>query len=194
MLSGMLLLFGCTAPTNGAGVASVTESSPPVGAVPAPTTGQGSESPAAGASPGVDGPSVPAAVSPAAHSEDAPPGLVSGNLGVTDQNGDGTQLRLAAEFDGGPGWVVVQADRNGRPGKVLGLTHRKNGAHDDVVTVALHPRVATGLLWVTMYLDNGRQGVFEHPGADTPLQFAGQDLQRSATLTVTDGLVVDKAQ
>jgi hypothetical protein len=168
MLPCMLLLFGCAAPTNGAGVASVTESSPPVVSVP-----------------GVDGPSVPAAVSPAAHSDEVPPGMVSGNLGVTDQKGDGTQLRLAAEFDGGPGWVVVQADRNGRPGKVLGLTHRKNGAHDDIVTVALHPRVATGLLWVTMYLDQGRQGVFEHPGADTPLQFAGQDLQRSATLTVT---------
>jgi hypothetical protein len=111
--------------------------------------------------------------------------MVSGNLGVIDQRGDGTQLRLAAEVDGGPGWVVVQADSNGRPGKVLGLVHRKDGAHDDVVIVALHPRVATGRLWVTVYLDLGRPGVFEHPGADTPLQFAGQDLQRSATLTVT---------
>jgi hypothetical protein len=79
----------------------------------------------------------------------------------------------------------VQANSNGRPGKVLGLVQRKDGVHDGIVTVALHPRVATGPVGVTLYLDRGRRGVFEHPGADIPLEFAGQDLRRSATLKVT---------
>jgi hypothetical protein len=40
-------------------------------------------------------------------------------------------------------------------------------------------------LWVTLYLDRGRPGVFEPAGADRPLQFNGRDLRRSARLTVT---------
>jgi hypothetical protein len=177
--SGLLLLFGCAAPTSGA----VTAARPSQSSVPAPAVTQESASPTAGPSSAVLGPSAPPAAAAPAHTE-VPPGLISGNLGVLDQTGDGTRLHLSAEVDGGPGWVVVQADDNGHPGKIVGKVHRGDGVHDDIVTVRLHPRVSTGLLWVTLYLDLGRRGVFEHPGPDTPLQFVGQDLQRSATLTV----------
>jgi hypothetical protein len=190
VLPGLLLLvFGCAAPSSGAGTATGRSSLRASSPLPESATGQGSGSAAAGPSSGVAGPSAPAAVSPSAAPTDVlPPGMITGNLGVADQQGDGTRLRLVAEVDGGPGWVVVQADRAGRPGKVLGVVHRSDGVHGDSVTVPLLPRVATGRLWVTLYLDRGRLGVFEHPGPDAPLQFAGKDLERSVILTVSPDL------
>jgi hypothetical protein len=182
VLPVMFLVVGCAAPTNQSDfvagehpspISSLPESAPPASVPP---------------SPGLVGPTAPAASSSAeapAHTNVLPVGKISGNMGVVDQRGDGTELRLSAEIDGAPGWVVVQADRNGGPGKVMGLVHRNDGVHDDVVVVRLRPRAASGRLWVTLYLDRGRKGVFEDPGPDKPLLFAGQALRRSLTLTVT---------
>jgi hypothetical protein len=46
--------------------------------------------------------------------------MISGNLGVVDQVGDGTRLRLSAEIDGTAGWVV--ADRGGSSARSTGAT------------------------------------------------------------------------
>lgn len=181
VLPALLLLVGCAAPNqtaSGTGQNPSPSSSLPASAPP----------PSVSPPPDIVGPSVPAASAAAtasAHTNVLPVGKVSGNLGVVDQQGDGTRLRLSAEIDGAAAWVVVQADRNGRPGKLVGLVHRNDGVHDDVVVVRLRPRAASGRLWVTLHLDRGRKGVFENPGPDKPLQFAGQDLRRSLTLTVT---------
>jgi hypothetical protein len=120
--------------------------------------------------------------SPAEHV--LPPGILSGNLGVHDQHGDGTQVTVSPEIDGADGWVVVQADDGGRRGEVLGLAHRTNQAHDDVIAIPLRRKVSTGRLWVTIHVDAGRRGVFEYPGPDRPLQSRGGDLTQPITLTV----------
>lgn len=169
LLPWLVLLVGCAAPTD--------RSAPPDGRQRPSST----VSPAPAASTPSPAPTTASAAGrPAA----LPIGAI-GNLGVTDQRGDGTRIRLAAEIDGSAGWVVVQADRRGRPGRVLGLAHRADGEHDDVVVVRLRPAVGTGRLWVTLCLDRGLRGVFESPGPDTPLVFAGDELRRSVTLTMT---------
>lgn len=182
-----LLLSGCASGAAGPGPAS----DPPAAAASSP---EAPASPSSADPSGVVGPmaatQTASATPSASHSAGShlnvlPQGLISGNLGVVDQVGDGTRLRLSAEIDGAAGWVVVQADRGGRPGRVLGTVHRGDGVHDDIVVVRLRPRVASTRLWVTLYLDRGRPRVFEPGGADRPLQFNGRDLRRPARLTVT---------
>jgi len=154
------------------------------GAAPPPpsTPTQASTSPASSA------PAVTPTGSTSAteHQNSLPEGQISGNLGVLDQTGDGTKLRLSAEIDGVDGWVVVQRDRGGKPGPVIGLVHRGEGVHDDIVVVKLRPKLTSSqLLWVTLYLDRGKAGVFQPGRADRPLQFIGKDLRRPVQLTVT---------
>lgn len=108
----------------------------------------------------------------------------SGNLGFHDQVSDGWQLVGAAEIDGSGGWVVVRADHGGVPGPVIGSVYRANEAHDDVVTVRLVERVASGPLWVSLNVDAGRTKQLELPGPDLPVQFAGADLATRLVLTV----------
>jgi hypothetical protein len=150
---------------------------PLAAATDAPGPGAASREPRAGTPP------TSAAGPDSGHRGDGlPPGLLQGNLGVVDQHGDGSQLLVSAEIDGTDGWVVVQADQDGRRGEVLGLAHRRNEAHDDTITVPLRRRVASGPLWVTLCVDAGTPGVFDN--ADTPVQFSGGDLTRSVLLTV----------
>lgn len=174
-----LLLAGCGGPQRPAGGPPAA----PAGAVPGPVPAT------AGAVSGpvpATGPSVtPSAAGHAAAHNGAglPPGILRGNLGVVDQHGDGTTVRVSAEIDGSDGWVVVQSDDHGTRGDVLGLAHRANEAHDDIVVVALRRRVSSGRLWVTVHVDAGRPGVFDYPGPDQPLQSVGHDLTRVITLT-----------
>jgi hypothetical protein len=128
-------------------------------------------------------PSAPSSL-PSQHGpEVAPPELLTGNLGFTDQVSDGTALVGSAEIDGSAGWVVVRADRAGAPGAVLAAVYRPDGKHDDVVTVRFTRR-ASGPLWVSLNVDAGVPHRLDLPGPDRPLQFAGADLVRRVVLTV----------
>ena len=187
----LLLVVGCG--SSGAAGADGPAPLQPLDSATTSTASAAAASPSASA-PSVAGPSVPASSAPAtpsaasapAHTNALPEGQISGNLGVVDQSGDGSRLRMSAEIDGIGGWVVVQTDKGGKPGSVIGLVHRDEGVHDDVVVVPLRPRVtASRLLWVTLYLDRGKKGVFQPGRADRPLQFIGRDLRRPVHLTVT---------
>ena len=108
----------------------------------------------------------------------------TGNLGFHDQVSNGWQLVGAAEIDGSGGWVVVRGDLDGVPGPVIGKVYRANEAHDDVVTVRLAKRLASGPLWVSLNIDAGMARRLEFPGPDRPVQFAGADLATRLVLTV----------
>jgi hypothetical protein len=95
--------------------------------------------------------------------EDAPAFVA--NLGVLNQVSDGRTITVAdAEVGGSPGWVVVQGDKAGKPGAVIGMTRRLNGEHGNAFAVHLTKPISTGAYWVTLHRDLGRQRVFEFPG------------------------------
>jgi hypothetical protein len=60
-----------------------------------------------------------------------------------------------------PSWVVVYADENGGPGKVLGMT--RIGATDAIgLEVDLKGPVAKRGAFVALHADTGKPGVFEY--------------------------------
>lgn len=188
----VLGVCGCSSSTS-ASAGTGTGTAAGHGSTPATPVPAASAQPAASTtSPAATfGPPAPAGSSTAAHPSahpggGVPPGILQGNLGVRDQQGDGRSVALSAEIDGSPGWVVIARDERGRPGRTIGSVLRGNGVHDDVVTVALKPRLSvTTTLWATLVVDQGRPGVLEYPGADSPLQFQGRDLSRPFTYTVS---------
>lgn len=151
------------------GVPAVIEPSIPVPVPPDESTaGSGSSSADHGGHPG----SVPA-------------GMLTGNLGVRDQTGNGRTVTVgAAEIDGSPGWVAIRADAQGKPAALLGLARRADGQHDDVVTVALAHPVRTAYYWATLHIDAGIAGRYEYPGPDAMLNAGTIALTRRFLLTV----------
>jgi hypothetical protein len=115
--------------------------------------------------------------------EDAPAFVA--NLGVLNQVSDGRTITVAdAEVGGSPGWVVVQRDKAGKPGAVIGKTRRLNGEHGSAFAVHLTGPISTGAYWVTLHRDLGRQRVFEFPGPDEVAIGAGAELRRKVAVTV----------
>jgi len=135
--------------------------------------------------------SIPAGDSPSAgHAgrsgqDETPSGLLTGNIGVRDQSGDGRTITIgAAEIDGSPGWVVISANDRGKPGRTLGLVHRADGQHDDIVSVPMRTPLRSGVYWATMHVDLGAAGRYEYPGPDVPLTAGNQLLSRLFQLKV----------
>jgi hypothetical protein len=71
------------------------------------------------------------------------------------------------------GWVVIHAQENGAPGPVIGYSQVTQGEHTDV-TVEIDERQATDTLHAMLHIDAGEPGVFEFPGADSPLTVNGR--------------------
>ncbi len=85
-----------------------------------------------------------------------------------------------------PGWLVVHADAEGRPGPILGQTLLTPGVNTGVV-VQVDTAGATPTLFAMLHSDRGEQGTFEFPGgADIPVTLNGAVVTPS--FTVTGGL------
>lgn len=65
------------------------------------------------------------------------------------------------------GWIVVQADENGKPGEVIGFRQIYPGIVNNL-EVRTDPSKVTVILYVNMHRDNGIEGIFEHPDNDFP--------------------------
>jgi hypothetical protein len=89
---------------------------------------------------------------------------------VEDQESAGSQVTVAEVVATQPGWIVIHADADGKPGPVLGQTAVAEGATDNVI-VNLDETVEPGTpLWAMLHVDEGVQGTYEFPGADVPVQ------------------------
>ena len=76
-----------------------------------------------------------------------------------------------------PGWIVIHADVDGKPGPVLGQSAVPSGITADVL-VEISPEGITDTLWAMLHVDEGVVGEYEFPGADVPV-------------TVNDTIIMD---
>lgn len=74
-----------------------------------------------------------------------------------------------------PGWLVIHADGDGRPGPVIGFAEVQAGANSEL-TVPLDSNEGTSV-WPMLHVDTGEAGVYEFgqvEGADAPVMIDGQ--------------------
>ena len=89
---------------------------------------------------------------------------------VEDQESDGSQVIVAEVVALQPGWIVIHADADGKPGPVLGQTAVAEGVTENVIVNLEEPVEPGTLLWAMLHVDEGVQGTYEFPGADVPVQ------------------------
>lgn len=108
-------------------------------------------------------------VTPSVQVEDQP--VVDGSIVVP--------LVVAAQ----DGWIVIHTNTpENRPGPVIGHAMVMEGENEDVrVTLSSTP-VAGDMLWPMLHVDAGQIGVYEFPGADTPVQVDGQVVMERMTV------------
>lgn len=67
----------------------------------------------------------------------------------------------------GPGWLVIHADADGKPGPVIGYSAVEAGENADVA-VDIDTEAATPVLHAMLHVDEGTVGTYEFPGPDAP--------------------------
>lgn len=128
--------------------------------------------------------SAPAAAAEAAPAEEAPaieaaaeeptaPAPDTPRVSVVDQAVVDGQVTVTEVFSKGPGWLVIHADREGKPGPVLGFSPVVNGLNQNVV-VKLDVAGVTETLYAMLHVDVGELGKYEFPGVDGPVVVDGQ--------------------
>lgn len=96
------------------------------------------------------------------------PGVV-----VNDQPIRGTTVTIERAISPGPGWIVIHAQENGRPGPVLGFAHLRAGTNNNVIVV-IDASKATETVYAMLHQDVGNYGVYEFPGVDAPVAIDGR--------------------
>ena len=97
---------------------------------------------------------------------------VTVGVGVADQPVLNRTVSVAKVFSAGPGWIVIQAQANGRPGPFLGHSPVVDGANSNVV-VDIDTTNLAGTLYAVLFNDAGTLGLYEFPGSDVPVEAAG---------------------
>ncbi len=89
---------------------------------------------------------------------------------ILDQDVSGGTVTVAEVVSNGPGWIVIHAQADGKPGPILGYAPVADGLNKDVV-VAIDAANATETLYAMLHTDAGEMGTFEFPnGPDTPVK------------------------
>jgi len=93
---------------------------------------------------------------------------VTNAVTVSDQelSADNT-VTIASVTADVPGWLVIHAQADGKPGPILGYAPVQAGDNSDVV-VQIDPTGATETLYAMLHVDAGAEGEYEFPGADGP--------------------------
>jgi predicted lipoprotein with Yx(FWY)xxD motif len=94
-------------------------------------------------------------------------------LQILDQSISGGRIILSSVTSQGPGWAVIYAQKNGKPGSIIGRTAVNDGTNNDVI-VEINSSKASSTLYAELFSDQGKIGVFENPGPDNPEVVAGQ--------------------
>lgn len=88
------------------------------------------------------------------------------SIHVNEQGGPWQDLVVQRVVAPVPSWLVVQAERGGQPGQVLGYTAVPAGQTFDVVVDLSSAPIMPNTLLVSLLADRGRRGVFEYsPGS-----------------------------
>ncbi len=128
-----------------------------------------------------------------------PPFKVTAGVGVADQPIQNGKVTVAKVFSDGPGWMVIHAQQEGKPGPILGFSPVTVGENSDV-TVEINPNEATETLYAMLHTDAGQEGIWEFPnGPDAPVKAGDQVITppfnitgglEPATLPDTGGVVI----
>lgn len=105
------------------------------------------------------------------------------SVNVSDQEIRNGTLTIAEVVSDGPGWLVVHAQADGKPGPILGFSPVTAGQNLNI-SVEIDPEAATETLYTMLHSDGGEVGAFEFPnGPDTPVAVDGQVVTPSFNVT-----------
>ncbi len=89
---------------------------------------------------------------------------------VMDQEVKGGKVVVGRVVSEGPGWIVIHAEAEGKPGPILGYAPVAAGESRDV-EVAIDASKATERVFAMLHVDAGKAGTFEFPGGpDAPVK------------------------
>ncbi|RME88605.1 MAG: hypothetical protein D6770_06610, partial [Anaerolineae bacterium] len=89
---------------------------------------------------------------------------------VMDQDIVNGTVTVAEVVSNGPGWIVIHAQADGKPGPILGYAPVADGVNKNVV-VEIDAANATETLYAMLHTDAGEAGKFEFPdGPDVPVK------------------------
>lgn len=105
---------------------------------------------------------------------------------VADQAIANGKVTIESVVSDGPGWLVIHAQKDGKPGPILGYSPVASGENDNVV-VEIDATAATGTLYAMLHTDAGTVGEWEFPnGPDAPVKAGEQVI--TPPFNVTGGL------
>lgn len=87
---------------------------------------------------------------------------------VMDQEIDTGKVIIAEVVSDGPGWLVIHAQADGKPGPVLGYAAVSDSSNINVAVV-IDESSATETLYAMLHTDAGIVGTYEFPGEDGPV-------------------------
>jgi plastocyanin len=95
------------------------------------------------------------------------------------------QVTIAEVVSAGPGWLVIHAQTDGKPGPILGYSPVTAGTNSNVA-VHLDLSSVTTTLYAMLHTDAGVVGTWEFPGgADTPVTVNDQVVSSAFQLQVS---------
>ncbi|GAB4560103.1 MAG: hypothetical protein Kow0047_06470 [Anaerolineae bacterium] len=94
-------------------------------------------------------------------------------VAVSDQTVADGQVVVDRVVSFEPGWIVIHAAAEGRPGPVIGWAAVQPGENLDVAVQADQAGV-TDTLFAMLHVDRGTLGTYEFPGADGPVRVGEQ--------------------
>lgn len=104
----------------------------------------------------------------------APEASLPASVAVTDQDISGGSVTVDEVVSAGPGWLVIHAQADGKPGPILGYSPVVEGVNEGV-NVEIDLSGATETLYAMLHIDAGEPGTWEFPGGpDLPVQVDGQ--------------------
>ncbi len=113
---------------------------------------------------------------------------ITPSVTVADQEIADGKVNIAEVVSDGPGWLVIHAQADGKPGAILGYSAVADGATADV-SVEIDVANATQILFAMLHTDAGEVGTWEFPdGPDAPVKVGEQVVTPS--FVVTGGLAV----
>lgn len=104
---------------------------------------------------------------------------------VGDQTSGGTTITVTQVTAAEPGWLVIHANADGKPGPVLGQASVPAGTTDNVVVTLNTPLGETAPVWAMLHVDAGTVGTYEFPGADGPVMVNDTIVMASLIATVS---------
>ncbi len=112
---------------------------------------------------------------------------VTPSVTVNDQPIVDGKVTIAEVVSDGPGWLVIHAQKDGKPGPVIGHSPVAAGVNSDVV-VEIDVANATETLYAMLHTDAGEIGTYEFPGPDAPVAVDGKVV--TPAFQVTGGLAM----